>query len=245
MMTKRATTSDRIWALARRLGAQAILSATVMAGLHMASINGYDMRDLLPTDGADREAASPASAPPLQITGIPARYDLPVQAGGLLESLVRRKAAEDASREAAGPPAPIRAGETLVREAAVVPGAASPALKLRPAASDAADLAGMRPVAVPTPRPPVAATAAASTDPVPQPQATPEDLPFDTSPRGVEVYDIAELVDPPAPFSAGDGFQAEGLVPSGATLLHRTAEITGTAADVITGTASRIIDLVR
>ncbi|KQT50947.1 hypothetical protein ASG43_06785 [Aureimonas sp. Leaf454] len=263
MTTTKPTGRHRILALARRIGAQAFLSATVMAGLQLASVNGFDLREHLPSVEAGPDTIAPTPQQPMRTAGLPPRYDLPVQAGGLLESLVPPEPVQRAERDSAGP---MIAGP-FPRSAThgTAPDRSAPAaerLFVAPARTPA------RTVAVPTPRP----VEIAALPRVPRLAAgqassvsaslrdTERDLPFDTSHRfppsdrpdvsrgTIGIYDVAELAAPdaiPVPILAEGPDPVGGIVPYGRALLHRTADITGTAAMAVTGTARRLIDLVR
>ncbi|KQT52786.1 MULTISPECIES: hypothetical protein [unclassified Aureimonas] len=212
-----------IWTLARRLGVQAVLSVTVMAGLHLASVGGYDIRDLLPERAPGVAGPALPSADPVRVTGVPVRFDLPVQAGSALDHILPKPPAEEVAAVVPPSPAPAAAREA---RPAVLPSAAH--------------------VAVPTPRPQPRLAAAIRPAAVPP---RPSEVPFDVSPRGLEIYGVAELAaeeSPPMPIQLADaGFRVGDLVPSGGAILTRTAEVTGSAAHAVTGTATRLLDLVR
>lgn len=218
-----------IWDLARRLGVQAAMSVTVMAGLHLASVSGYDIRDLLPARAP--QAAGPVlpSAEPVGVVGVPARFDIPVEAGSALDHLLPKRSVAAAEAPASG------ASADAATAAAHPPEAPAPRMAALPSSER---------VAVPTPRP----RTASARPPVAVPPA-PSEVPFDVAPRGVEVYDVAELATeeaPPMPMRIdGGGFSVGDLVPSGEAILLRTAEVTGSAAHAVTGTATRLLDLVR
>lgn len=236
IMTTARTTQDAaahrprpIWSFVRRLGVQAVMSVTVMAGLQLASVNGYDVRDLLPVRAPDAAGPVLSSPEPPRIVGVPARFDIPVQAGSALDRIQTQDVATAPQKVAA--PASKSASPVTARKLDQAP---------RPSSER---------IAVPTPRP---SFAVAERPPDP---SRPSQLPFDVTPRGdaatpaIEVYGVAEHAEPeapPMPIEVADArFHVDRLLPSGAAILTRTAEVTGSAAHAVTGTATRILDLVR
>lgn len=214
-----------IWNLARRLGVQAALSVTVMTGLQLASVNGYDVRDLLPVRAPEAAGPAPSLVEPTRVVGVPARFDIPVQAGSALDHIGPEMPAEALASSSPTRAAP-KAGVPAPRPASLV--------AARPSAAT---------VAVPTPRPRLVAAARPAAVP-----PRPGEVSFDTTTRGVEVYGVADLPEeaPPEPMQMADaGFRVGDLVPSGEAILLRTAEVTGSAAHAVTGTATRLLDLVR